>query len=131
MKKKFNIKNIKQGGTTFSSYQQYGVLCIKSLSYGILTVNQLESVRRCILRKIKRKGIIWIRVHCTYPITKKSAGSRMGKGVGPIKDYIMNVKRGRILLELQATISKELISLLKKVLSHLPIRACILLRTYY
>lgn len=58
MKKKFNIKNIKQGGSTFSSYQQYGVLCIKGLSYGILTVTQLESIRRCILRKIKRKGII-------------------------------------------------------------------------
>ena len=42
----------------------------------------------------------------------------MGKGVGPIKDYIMNVKRGRILLELQAPISKELISLLKKLLSN-------------
>ena len=53
MKKKFNIKNISQGGTIFSSYQQYGVLCIKSISYGILTVNQLESIRRCILRKIK------------------------------------------------------------------------------
>lgn len=131
MKKKFHVKSIKQGGTIFSNYQQYGVLCIKSLSYGILTVNQLESVRRCILRKIKRKGIIWIRVQCVYPITKKSAGSRMGKGVGAIKDYIMNVKRGRILLELQTTISKELISLLKKVLSNLPIRACILLRNYY
>lgn len=57
-KKKFRIKNIKQGGSLFSNYQQYGSLCIKSLSYGVLTSNQLESIRRCILRKIKRKGII-------------------------------------------------------------------------
>jgi len=131
MKKKFQIKNIKKGGSRFSNYQQYGFLCIKSLNHGILTVNQLESIRRCILRKLKRKCIIWIRAECVYPITKKSAGSRMGKGVGPIKNYIMNVKSGRILLELQATVSKELISLLKRVLSNLPIRACILLRSYY
>jgi ribosomal protein L16/L10AE len=58
MKKKFKIKNIKVGGTKFSNYQQYGILCIKSLGYGILTTNQLEAIRRCILRKIKRKGII-------------------------------------------------------------------------
>jgi len=55
----------------------------------------------------------------------------MGKGVGAIKDYIMNVKRGRILLELQASVSKELISFLKKLLSHLPVRTCILSRVYY
>lgn len=58
MKKKFKIKNIKQGGTPFSNYQQYGVLCIKSLNYGVLMDNQLESARRCLIRKIRRKGII-------------------------------------------------------------------------
>jgi ribosomal protein L16/L10AE len=58
MKKKFRIKNIKVGSSKFSNYQQYGILCIKSLGYGILTTNQLEAIRRCILRKIKRKGII-------------------------------------------------------------------------
>jgi ribosomal protein L16/L10AE len=58
MKKKFRIKNIKQGGSKFATYQQYGSICIKSKNYGILTDNQLEAVRRCILRKIKKKGII-------------------------------------------------------------------------
>jgi ribosomal protein L16/L10AE len=58
MKKKFKIKNIKKGSTTFSNYQQYGVLCIKSLDYGVLMDNQLEAVRRFLVRKIKRKGII-------------------------------------------------------------------------
>ena len=58
MKKKFRVKNIKKGFSNFSNYQQYGVICIKSMSYGILTDNQLEAIRRCILRKIKKKGII-------------------------------------------------------------------------
>ena len=106
MKKRFPIKNIKVGGTKFSNYQQYGVLCIKSLGYGVITSNQLEALRRCILRKIKRKGIVWIRVQCTYPVTKKSIGSRMGKGVGPVKSHIFNMKQGRVLLEVQTLISK-------------------------
>jgi len=58
MKKKFRIKNIKKGSKIFSNYQQYGVLCIKSLNYGVITDNQLEAVRRGILRSIKRKGIV-------------------------------------------------------------------------
>jgi ribosomal protein L16/L10AE len=58
MKKKFRIKNIKRSGSKFTHYQQYGVICIKSRNYGILMDHQLESVRRCILRKIKKKGII-------------------------------------------------------------------------
>jgi len=58
IKKKFRVKNIKSGSSNFSNYQQYGIICIKSLSYGILTDNQLEAIRRSILRKIKKKGII-------------------------------------------------------------------------
>ena len=131
MKKKFRIKNIKKGSSNFSNYQQYGILCVKSLTYGILTDNQLEAVRRCILRSIKRKGIIWIRIQCTYPVTKKSVGSRMGKGVGAVKMYISNVKKGSILLELQAPISRELLFLLKKVASKLSVKIAIFIRSYY
>jgi len=58
MKKKFRIKNIKQGFSKFSNYQQYGLVCIKSLGFGVLTDSQLECIRRCILRKIKKKGLI-------------------------------------------------------------------------
>jgi len=55
----------------------------------------------------------------------------MGKGVGPVKSYILNVKAGRILLELQALISKELLFLLKKTTLKLPIKASILFKSYY
>lgn len=131
MKKKFKIKNIKLGCNNFSNYPQYGILCIKSLSFGILTNNQLESLRSSVSRIIKKKGIIWFRVHCSYPVTKKSVGSRMGKGVGPIKHYISHLKKGMVILELQTLVSKELISCLKKLVFRLPIKVCILARSYY
>jgi len=131
MKKIFRIKNIDKGSSLFSNYQQYGIISIKALNFGILTASQLESVRRCILRKIKRKGVVWIRTQCVYPVTKKSVGSRMGKGVGAVKLYIANIKAGKILLELQTLVSKELIVILRKLVLKLPVKCCILLRSYY
>ncbi len=131
MKKKFRIKCIKSGGSKFTHYQQYGVICIKSRNYGILMDNQLESVRRCILRKIKKKGIIWIRVKCIYPVTGKSSGSRMGKGIGSVKFYISNIKQGLILLELHTSITKSTLLALKKLNSKLSVSTCIMLKSYY
>lgn len=131
MKKKFRLKNIKKTNSNFLSYPQYGTLSIKSLNYGILTALQLESIRKCILRKIKKRGIIWVRSSCIFPITKKSEGSRMGKGKGPIKFYIAHVKAGSILLEMQIFLSKEFLKFLKKLTLKLSINASILLRTYY
>lgn len=55
----------------------------------------------------------------------------MGKGVGPVKFYIFNMKAGLVLLELQTLISKELITFLKRLALKLPVRASVLLRSYY
>jgi large subunit ribosomal protein L16 len=131
MKKRFKKKIIKKGGGAFSNYLQYGSLCIKSLSYGIIVSNQLESVRRCLIKKINRKGIIWLRVTCFYPITKKSSGSRMGKGVGSIKHYINNVTKGTIILELQTVITQALITFFKRLTLKLPLKCGVLLKVYY
>jgi len=55
----------------------------------------------------------------------------MGKGVGAVKSYISNIKKGRILLELQALISKELFYMLKKLTSKLSENTSILVRSHY
>lgn len=70
-------------------------------------------------------------MQCTYPITKKSTGSRMGKGVGPVKFYVANIKKGCILLELQAIITQELLVFFKKLVLKLPVKSCVLLKSYY
>lgn len=131
MKKRFRIKNIRSNGSSFSNYSQYGVLSIKSRNYGIITANQLESIRRCILRKIKKKSIIWIRCQCKFPVTKKSAGSRMGKGVGSVYQHVAHIKQGMILIELQVNITKDLILFLNELTLRLPVKASILVKSYY
>jgi ribosomal protein L16/L10AE len=55
----------------------------------------------------------------------------MGKGVGPVKFYVANIKKGRIILELQALITQELIMFFKKLVLKLPVKACVLLKAYY
>jgi ribosomal protein L16/L10AE len=55
----------------------------------------------------------------------------MGKGVGPIKYYIANIKKGLIILELQTAITKELTGFLKKLILKLPVKSQVLLKSYY
>jgi large subunit ribosomal protein L16 len=131
MKKRFRIKNRKQGGSVFSNYIQYGTICIKSTNYGILTNKQLESFRKCITKKVNSKGVFWIRVRCVFPVTKKSAGSRMGKGAGPLNHHIANIKKGHIILEVTFPLTQELLTFLKKLTLKLPVGARILLRSFY
>jgi len=55
----------------------------------------------------------------------------MGKGVGPVKLYISNIKIGTIILELETLITKELASLLKKIQLKLPVKLAVLFKSYY
>jgi ribosomal protein L16/L10AE len=49
-----------------------------------LTAKQLEAIRRVFVRETKREGSFFIRVQNNQLLTKKSKGSRMGKGVGSV-----------------------------------------------
>ena len=81
-------------------------ICLKHGSIGIraledfkLTFNEIESVRKVIsfnYKKIK----IWFNVEFNLPVRSKSSESRMGKGIGKLKNWVFNVKKGSIILEL-------------------------------
>jgi large subunit ribosomal protein L16 len=78
-----------------------------------ITPIQLESIRRVVVRKTQRQGKMWLRSFIDQPLTKKSKGSRMGKGTGSVNLWVLDIKVGQILLEI-STISLELA---KKILS--------------
>ena len=52
-------------------------------------------------RGIKRGGKIWIRVFPDKPITKKPQETRRGKGKGAPEGWVVVVKPGRILFEME------------------------------
>jgi ribosomal protein L16/L10AE len=55
----------------------------------------------------------------------------MGKGVGPLRYHVANIKRGSIILEFQSNITQELVFFLKKLVLKLPVKSRILLKAYY
>jgi len=71
-----------------------------------VTGKQIEAARVAITRSVKRGGKLWIRVFPDKPITKKPAETRMGKGKGAPEGWVVVIKPGRILFEMEG-ISEE------------------------
>ena len=86
------------------SFGEYG---LQATTRGRMTSRQIEAARRTITRHIKRGGRVWIRVFPDKPISKKPLEVRMGKGKGNPEFWVMEVKPGQMLYELQG-VSEEL-----------------------
>jgi len=84
--KKKSKKNINQITKKKSlSLIRSGIFGLKTKTVGILTIKQLETIRRLVSRKTKRLSKFMLRIFFQHPIRKKSLLSRMGKGIGSIK----------------------------------------------
>jgi len=90
------MKGIAVRGSTLN----FGDYAMKSLTNAWLTNTQIEAARVAIQRHIK-SGRLFIRVFPDKPVTKKPAETRMGKGKGAPDKWVVVVKRGRILFELE------------------------------
>jgi large subunit ribosomal protein L16 len=86
------------------SFGDYG---LKALECGWVTDREIEAGRIAITRFIKRSGRIWIRMFPDKPITKKPQETRMGKGKGAPEQWVMVVKPGRILYEMEGVPEKD------------------------
>ena len=78
---------------------KFGTIGLKAIESGMLNAKQIEAARQAIVRKIKRKGKIWIRVFPDTPITSKPTGIRMGKGKGQVSHWVAKVRGGTVLFE--------------------------------
>lgn len=76
-----------------------GIMGVRVLESCRITLKQLEAIRRIFVRVTKREGRFFIRMHLNQSVTKKSKGSRMGKGVGSIDKWVIDVKPGQIIFE--------------------------------
>lgn len=90
------LKGNAKGGTAVS-FGQYGV---QALEPGWITARQIEAARIAMTRHIKRGGKVWIRVFPDKPQTKKPLEVRMGSGKGAVEQWVVPVKPGRILYEI-------------------------------
>ena len=113
--RKQHKKKIKSITTEFLGKVSFGIYGIKAYSFGFITTKQVEAARRILVRATKKISIIKIRVHFYISNTKKSLGSRMGKGKGNFKELISIVFTGMVLFEI-SNVSFQIIHIAFKLL---------------
>ena len=89
----------KTGIATRGTKVSFGAYGLKAMSPGRIRSNQIEAARKIVTRSIGKTGKTWIRIFPDMPYTTKPAEVKMGKGKGDIQGYLVPVKPGRILFE--------------------------------
>ncbi len=101
----------------------FGSYGLKAEEEAWITSRQIEACRRAITHHLKRGGKIWIRIFPDKPVTQKPAEVTMGGGKGAVVGYVVPVKIGRIMFELEG-IDRELArEALKRAAHKLPIKS--------
>ncbi|KKW47611.1 MAG: 50S ribosomal protein L16 [Candidatus Liptonbacteria bacterium GWC1_60_9] len=90
-------KRLFEARGTNISYGSYG---LKALEAAWVNSRQIEAARRAISNFVEREGSVWIRIFPDKPITQKPPEVTMGSGKGAVDHYVVPVKPGRILFEM-------------------------------
>ncbi|MEA2907596.1 MAG: large subunit ribosomal protein [Alphaproteobacteria bacterium] len=93
---KGRIKGVATSGVALA-FGQFG---LKALEPERVTARQIEAARRALTRHMKRSGQVWIRVYPDVPVSKKPLEVRMGSGKGTPEYWVVRVKPGRIIFEI-------------------------------
>jgi len=107
---KGRIKGVATSGATLS-FGQFG---LKAMEPERLTARQIEAARRALTRHMKRAGRVWIRVYPDVPVSKKPLEVRMGSGKGAPELWVVRIKPGRVLFEIDGvstTLAREALDL--------------------
>ena len=93
---KGRIHGVAKGGTDLN-FGQYGLKCLEPER---VNAREIEAARRAITREMKRQGRVWIRIFPDVPVSRKPTEVRMGKGKGAPEYWVVRVKPGRIMFEI-------------------------------
>lgn len=120
------IKGPAKKGTSIV-FGEYG---LKALEPKWVTARQLESARVTIGRHMKKGGRLWLRVFPDKAVTKHPAETRMGKGKGAPDHWVVVVRPGRILFEIQGMPQEEARAAFRVASYKLPIRTQFIAREH-
>jgi len=99
---KGRIHGVAKSGFTLNN----GSHGLKALEPNRVTAREIEAARRALTREMKRIGKVWCRVFPDVPVSKKPIEVRMGSGKGAPEYWVVRVKPGRILFEIDG-VSKQ------------------------
>lgn len=75
---------------------------VKALEAAKTTYKQTESLRRTLVRKLKKRPVFFTHsLIANWPVSQKSRGVRMGKGKGPVGYWINRLSSAKISLFFQ------------------------------
>ena len=78
----------------------FGAYGLKALEARWVTARQIEAARRATTGPIQRGGKLWIRIFPDKPVTKKPPEVTLGGGKGSVDHYVVAVRPGRIMFEM-------------------------------
>ena len=104
---------------------EYGLQAVEA---GLITGNQIEAARVAITRYMKRDGKVWIKIFPDKPITKKPAGTRMGKGKGNTEYWVARVKPARVMFEVGGVSEATAKEALRLGANKLPVKTKIIMK---
>jgi large subunit ribosomal protein L16 len=126
MPKKVKYRKQQRGRMRGKAYRghtvAFGDFGLMALEPCWMTDRQIEAARVAMARGIKRGGTIWIRVFPDKPITKKPQETRMGKGKGAPEGWVVVVKPGRILFEMEGVSELDARAAMRLAQAKLPIK---------
>ena len=112
-------KGRNRGQATRGTTVSHGEFGLQAVEAGLITGNQIEAARIAMTRYMRRDGKVWIKIFPDKPITRKPAGTRMGKGKGNTEFWVAAVKPGRVMFEIAGvseTTAREALRLAKNKL---------------
>ena len=115
---KGRIHGLATSGATLA-FGEYG---LKAMEPDRITARQIEAARRAMTRHMKRAGRVWIRIYPDVPVSKKPLEVRMGSGKGAPELWVVRIKPGRILFELDGVTTALAREALDLAAAKLPIK---------
>ena len=115
-------KGRNRGKATRGNVVNEGEYGLQTLEAAAITGNQIEAARVAMTRFMKRDGRVWIKIFPDKPVTRKPAGTRMGKGKGNTEFWVANVKPGRVMFEIAGVPEEVAREALRLAANKLPVK---------
>lgn len=106
----------------------FGSFGLKATTPARITSNQIEAARRSLTRAAGKGAKVWVRVFPDRPVTQKAAEVGMGSGKGDVVGYVMEVRPGRVLFEVDGVTEALSREALRKAGTKLPVKVKIVTR---
>jgi len=116
------MKGRSKGVETRGTELSFGSYGLKAYGTKWVSARQLEAARRAIIRYLRKGGKMWIRVFPDKPVTQKGAETPMGGGKGAVDHYVVPVKPGRVLFEVEGIPEVQAREALRKASAKLAVK---------